>query len=409
MGKRIISLLAAVIIAFGCVPGSIFTEIATALPSEMQNGSTGSNGGGSSTSDGSGENTAPRGSGDGSTIEIGNIFATLVTGATATPVAGETVPDYVWTPTTTNKDHAFKITVTYSMSGEFDYFEKNQIEIRIPISVLRDKAGGQADYYEMSLPLSDDPDLSDDNLFVYREEEDPETHEKYIVVFNRLPCPAAQHGYFDISYCTSKPTYEYQDYDPSGENYTDRNPSADFVATLTISRNGETKTQDSPPVHVYINTTAKITGQEKYASQKQFSSWDNSWGPKPLDDNGDYYYLLWKVRSYITATQRYDFSLVDSFSIVDGELIGIRMQGQSSYKPITDPDCGKLYNQTTSYPGGRYDDVITRHKKSTYNELTSYTFQNNAVGYVTPLDEVDPPTQASSTRRWAYEHPVFHP
>lgn len=50
------------------------------------------------------------------------------------------------------------------MSGEFDYFERNQIEIRIPASILRDKTGGNADYYEMSLPLFDDPDLTDDNL-----------------------------------------------------------------------------------------------------------------------------------------------------------------------------------------------------------------------------------------------------
>lgn len=57
MGKRIISLLAAVIIAFGCVPGSIFTEIATALPSEVQNTPTGGKGGESSVPNG--ENPPP--------------------------------------------------------------------------------------------------------------------------------------------------------------------------------------------------------------------------------------------------------------------------------------------------------------------------------------------------------------
>lgn len=130
------------------------------------------------------------------------------------------------------------------MSGEIEYFESNQIEVRIPLSILKDRNGNPADYFEMSLPRDDEEGLDDDNVFVYRIDE--ETNE--IVVYNRLPCPAAQHGYFEISYSTNKRTYDYQDYDPDGETPGDRNPSADFQVTLTISRDGETHSETSDPI-----------------------------------------------------------------------------------------------------------------------------------------------------------------
>ncbi|MBO7549494.1 MAG: hypothetical protein J6T77_05945, partial [Clostridia bacterium] len=303
----------------------------------------------------------------------------------------------------------FKFTVTYSISGEFDYFEKNQISIHIPISILKDAKGDPADYFDISLPLDTDPNLTNDNVFVYKIDKD-ENGKDEIVVYNRLPCPAAQHGYFDIGYSTNKRTYDYMDYDPDGETPEDRNPSADFSAKIVISRNDEEHSETSDPAHVYIDTTAKITKMEKYAPQKLYSSWQtSSWGAAPEDDNGQYYYLIWQVRSYITATQRYDFSLVDTFNVTGGEVVAIKMQGQNKYVPITDENCGKVYNQTVSYPGGRYDNVITRHAKDPYADMPTYSFTNRADGHVDPLDEIDSPTDAYATKRWAYERPVFQP
>ncbi|MBP5237927.1 MAG: hypothetical protein ILO64_02980, partial [Clostridia bacterium] len=339
----------------------------------------------------------------GDTIEIGGIFSTLVLGAEE-----QSNGDYVWTPENSNPDHMFKFTVTYSVSGEFDYFEKNQISIHIPISILKDAKGDPADYFDISLPLDTDPNLTNDNVFVYKIDKD-ENGKDEIVVYNRLPCPAAQHGYFDIGYSTNKRTYDYMDYDPDGETPEDRNPSADFSAKIVISRNDEEHSETSDPAHVYIDTTAKITKMEKYAPQKQYSSWQSSWGQAPADDNGQYYYLIWQVRSYITATQRYAFTLTDTFNVTDGEVVAIKMQGQSSYVPVSDENCGKLTNQTTSYPSGRYDNVITRHLKATYDPQTTYSFTNKAHGHVVPLDKVDSPSDAEATKRWAYEHPVFHP
>ncbi|MBQ3867220.1 MAG: hypothetical protein II789_01600, partial [Clostridia bacterium] len=349
----------------------------------------------------------PKGGEDGSTIEFEGkgVYSVIVAGATE-----QGNGDYVWTPSNTNPDHPFKFNVTYSVSGEFEYFEAHQIEIRIPVTILVDKDGNPADYFEMSLPHESDSNLDDDNVFVYRIEEDPVTHKKEIVVYNRLPCSAAQHGYFEVSYSTNKRTYDYQDYDPDGATPEDRNPSADFQATITISRDGETYSRESDPVHVYIDTMAKITKQEKAAPQKQYdggTQWQSNWGTKPADAN-QYYYLIWEVRSTIVATQRYDFTLVDTYD-AGGELVAIKMQGQSTYVPITDPDCGKLYNQTTSYPSGRYDYILTRHLKATYDPQETYSFLNKSVGYVHPLDGVDDDTEAPAQRRWTFEHPVFVP
>ena len=335
------------------------------------------------------------------TIEIEGVFSTIVGGATE-----QGNGDWVWTPTNTNPDHAFKFNVTYSVSGQFDYFEAGQIEIRIPLTILKDQNGNPADYFEMSLPLESDSNLDEDNVFVYRIDET--TNE--IVVYNRLPCSAAQHGYFEISYSTNKRTYDYQDYDPDGTTPEDRNPSADFQATLTINRDGETHSESSNPVHVYIDTNAKITKQEKNAPQKQYdgaTQWQSNWGTKPADA-GNYYYLIWEVRSIITATQRYDFTLIDTYD-GGGELVAIKMQGQSTYVPVSDPDCGKLYNQTTAYPSGRYDYILTRHLKATYDPQETYSFLNKSNGHVHPSDEVDPDTDANAQRRWTYEHPVFVP
>ena len=339
-----------------------------------------------------------RGPGDGSTIQIEGLHATLTSGAEQQPNG-----DWVWTPENTNPDHPFTYTVTYSVSGEFDYFETGQIEIRIPLSVLRDQNGNPADSFEMSLPLEDDPNLTADNVFVYRIEGDE------IVVVNRLPCPAAQHGYFDISFSTTKRTYNYHDYDPNGATPEERYASEPFQATLTIHRDGEVHTAESEAVPVYIDTHAYVTQTDKYAPQKQYTSWQSGWGTKPEDDHGQYYYLIWEIRSIIYATQRYDFSLLDTFEVVDGEIVAIKMQGQSTYVPISDPDAGKLYNQTASYTGGRYDYVLTRHLKETYDPQPSYTFLNKVTSTVVPRDGVDPETHADAQRRWTYEHPVFVP
>ena len=332
--------------------------------------------------------------GSDSDISIDTFRATLRSGATKNEKG-----DYVWRATNSYADHAFIFRVTYSLSGTYEY-QPGEIEIRIPKSILLNRKGELSDYYELSIPHEGDKGLTPANVFVYKEDGDD------IVIYNRIQAPAAQNGYFEVSYSTSERTYEYADYDP-GHTGTETG-SAPFSAEITIKQNQVTKTAETAKIPVYIDTTAKITSTTKYVPT-YYTDWNNSWGTRP-DDAGDYYYLVWEVRSIISGTtQPYNFSLVDTFNVENGEVVGYRMQGQTGYTSN-----GTVENLKTDYEYGRYDYVLTRHLKETYDALVTqngrYTVTNTVTATVDPADQVDADTQAVNSRSWTYEAPTFeHP
>ena len=332
--------------------------------------------------------------GSDSDISIDTFRATLRSGATKNDSG-----DYVWTATNSYADHAFIFRVTYSLSGTYEY-QPGEIEIRIPKSILLNRKGELSDYYELSIPHEGDEGLTPANVYVYQEDGDD------IVIYNRIQAPAAQNGYFEVSYSTSERTYEYADYDP-GHTGTETG-SAPFSAEITIKQNQVTKTAETAKIPVYIDTTAKITSTTKYVPT-YYTDWNNSWGARPADAD-DYYYLVWEVRSIISGTtQPYNFSLADNFNVTDGEVVGYRMQGQTGYTSN-----GTVENLKTDYEYGRYDYVLTRHSKETYNKLVEtdgrYTVTNTVTATVDPADQVDADTQAVSSRSWTYEAPTFeHP
>ena len=162
--------------------------------------------------------------GSDSDISIDTFRATLRSGATKNDSG-----DYVWTATNSYADHAFIFRVTYSLSGTYEY-QPGEIEIRIPKSILLNRKGELSDYYELSIPHEGDEGLTPANVYVYQEDGDD------IVIYNRIKAPAAQNGYFEVSYSTSERTYEYADYDPSGTgtsngNLNPKNGSDPFFAT----------------------------------------------------------------------------------------------------------------------------------------------------------------------------------
>ena len=336
--------------------------------------------------------------GSDSDISIDTFRATLRSGATKNDSG-----DYVWTATNSYADHAFIFRVTYSLSGTYEY-QPNAIEIRIPKSILLNRNGKSSDYYELSIPSYDAEGLTDANVFVYKEDGDD------IVIYNRVKAPAAQNGYFEVSYRTSERTYEYADYDPSGTgtsngNLNPKNGSDPFFATISIKQNGVEKTDKTKEIPVYIDTTAKITSTTKRAPTL-YTTWNLAWGDKPADAD-DYYYLIWEVRSIISGTtQPYNFSLADNFNVTDGKVVGYRMQGQTGYTSN-----GTVENLKTDYEYGRYDYVLTRHLKETYDTLVAqngrYTVTNTVTATVDPADQVDADTQAVSSRSWTYEAPTF--
>ncbi|MBQ8935029.1 MAG: hypothetical protein IJ049_01310, partial [Oscillospiraceae bacterium] len=335
-------------------------------------------------------------------ITIDTFRATLRSGATLNGSG-----DYVWTATNNYADHAFVFRVTYSLSGTYEY-QPEEIQIRIPKSILLNRKGTQSDYFELSIPSYDAEGLTDDNVYVYKEDGDS------IVIYNRIEAPAAQNGYFEVSYSTSERTYEYADYDPENTgadtgNPNGKNGSDPFFAAIIIKQNEVSKNATTDEIPVYIDTTAKIASTTKY-EPTLYTGWNNSWGTRPGDAD-DYYYLVWEVRSIISGTtQPYNFSLADTFDVQDGDVVGYKMQGETGYTS-EQAGGGKVENLKTDYEYGRYDYVLTRHLKSAYDELADqdghYTLKNTVTATVDPADQVDEDTHAVGSRSWTYEKPTF--
>lgn len=121
--------------------------------------------------------------GEKQSIEINDFRAVLKMGATLNENG-----DYVWQAPNGDELNTFTFRIIYAFSGVGEY-EENQIHIKIPKSILRNRGGELADLIELPVPAYDEEGLTDKNLFVYQEDGDN------IDIFNRLPCSAAQSGY----------------------------------------------------------------------------------------------------------------------------------------------------------------------------------------------------------------------
>lgn len=346
---------------------------------------------------------------------IDTFVTQFVTGADAKKASDGTT-DYVWTPQTDVSGHRFTFRVNFATSGtgsvsgaELDdngnvkAGSYGTIQIRVPKSILKDRDGNAADSYEMSVP-------SGDELSMMSDDDKKDQHYAYsvdgddIVFYNYDSVTAAQNGYFEISYITTETTEHYRDYDGKTDaSYDDASKA--FKADMTAG----TLTKLSDEKKVYIDTSAKITSTSKKLSGDMSRTWDSSWGTKPSDAD-DYYYLVWEIDSYIARpnTQAYDFTLSDVPTSDTGavEVVGYKLWGTTTY--TTNP------TQTGCTASGmRYDFVITRHKKSTFDTdsngktITHYTINNEITATVHPQDGVDADTTAKATRSFDWTKPVW--
>ena len=289
---------------------------------------------------------------------------------------------WIWTPVNSTSDHMFVFRINYSTSGVADV-PAGGFKITVPKQILRDRDGNFADFFTMSLPEKSDKldDTDKDTEYAWRTEGDN------IVIFNCKEVTAAQNGYFDIGYSTSKSTYQYRD---MGE-------SEPFFGTLEI--NGKTATTDKIPVT--INTQATINSTSKYYPD-MYRTWQSSWGTKPADAD-DYYYLVWMIGTDVNnCTQNYNLTLEDNVSSDDGkvELVGYRMSGSSGFNKVNTI-------KNTHSEGTRYDYVLTRHAKKDFDPLESYKIHNKIKATVDPIDQIDPDTSAVATRDYNWVRPVF--
>lgn len=354
-------------------------------------------------------------SGSSGITSIDTFVTQYVTGGTATTNSSGG-SDYVWNTTQDVSGHRFTFRVNFATSGvgsvagaELDDNGNvkdgsyGTIQIRVPKSILLDRDGKQADEFEMSVPegtqisqMSDD--IKKDQHYAYSIDGDD------IVFYNWDTVTAGQNGYFEISYLTTESTQHYLDYDgKTDSSYNDASKA--FNAKITAG--SLTKTSDDK--YVYINTSATISSVTKKMPDHLIRSWDSSWGTKPSDAD-DYYYLVWEIDTYITkeATSYYDFTLTDvpSSTTGDVEVVGYKLQGSSTFTSTN------TVKDLTS-DGYRYDFVLTRHKKSTFdkdssgNAITQYTINNKITATVHPKDGVDADTSATAVRKYDWTKPTW--
>ena len=323
-------------------------------------------------------------------IEINDFRAVLRSGAVRNADG-----DYVWTAPNSNRDHAFTYRIIYSFSGEGEY-DAQQIKITIPKTILRDRSGEYADVFDVAVPEENEGGLTDQNLFVYRVEGDN------IVIYNRIGCVAAQNGFIEVSYKTSKSTFDYADY----KSTTSANPKAGsdpFQASIEINRGDEHLSGESASVPVYIDTTAKLNSLNKNAPDSAYSSWSAAWGDavKPANP-GDYEYLVWTVRTEASCTQPYNLIYEDTFNQDDAMLLGYSVNKSDFSSSLTRTNIRSNYE--TAY-------VLTAHKKSAYNALLDsegrYKIDNAIKVTLVPFDEVDGSSMRNASASYVKEVPKF--
>ena len=332
----------------------------------------------------------------GQEIEINDMRAVLRSGAVLNSNG-----DYVWTAENSDSGHSFTYRIFYAFSGVGEYAE-NQIQITIPKSILRDRSGGFADSYELPIPEYTEDDLTDSNLFVYKEDGEN------LVIFNRLSCSAAQSGYVEVSYTTTKPTFDYADYLSEDAN-NDKGGSDPFYAVIKLDNGAAQNSAETQKTPVYIDTSAKLTNTQKRSPNTAYTAWNDAWGDTVKPDNpNDYEYLIWTIDTEASATQPYNLTFSDTFNETDAKLLGYRGSSGTYQRSLTITNSRSRY--LTVY-------VLTAHKKSTYNALLvqngRYSLNNSVSVTLQPADKVD--STSTLTSRAAYykqaprfEHPNGH-
>ncbi len=297
-------------------------------------------------------------------------------------VSGAELDDdiYYWRPITSSAGHSILFRVLYSFSGQ-GMIPARGVRFRLPRRLIKDRNERYADTIDLSVPhLNDATSVND--FGYYRSGSD-------IIVTNVRPFSAAENGYFEFSYETTRKTFEYRDMSMTDE----------CTASLTITRGEKSVSADSDPVAVCIDTAAAVSSSRKSYPDTFYQKWKSEWGQKP-EHADDYYYLEWLVCSYINATQPYVFSLIEDFDEEDAGVVGYCFEGQDTYKRGN-----SISGQTRS--GYRIDKVLTYHSKETYEPLEQYTLENSVHSVVLPSDSPDDESEALASSKFIYDTPVF--
>ena len=303
-----------------------------------------------------------------------------------------------WTANSSAAGHAFGFRINYAISGIGEVEEAGKVKLVVPASILVDRNSAAADILELSIPSKEDYESgeeidSDINFAWYREGDN-------IILYNIRKITAGDNGYIELSYATSKTTY----------NYVDMADMRPFTCTMTVDNGADgVSTKTAPPITVRINTTATLNSTSKQYPTL-FKTWNNSWGAAPAD-SANYYYLWWPIYSTISATQPYNFSFADSVTAevsndektwhdVSAEVVAYKFAGQSVFGTGN-----SVSSQTTT--GYRYDYVVTKITASEVDPYDHWRIHNTITATVDPVDQVDPDTTKVSKRTFVWDKPFF--
>ena len=295
-------------------------------------------------------------------------------------------PDFVWAPSSYQKDHRFVYQINYSMSGEGDFFPES-LKISVPKHILKDRSGEYADSCEISVPeVSVVPPGDTENLFVYIEREND------YLIYNRLTVSAAEFGVIQYAYNTTETTFEYRDTDVSDQGR---------VEFSVDSANEHIDSVSSMPA-VRIDTSAVIISSGQRFCE-QYPDWQTKWGRAAdygISRPEDYYYIVWEVVDRVKATQPYslthDLDLNGTFG--DTTPVAIKVDNGSWSADFTIGELRVTDRDMYSY-------IITKYPKSSYGTDLKYTITDRVTSIVAPYDNIDVPTSRISTAFYQYERP----
>lgn len=315
-------------------------------------------------------------------VFIDNFKVLFVSGADN--VNGQTV----WNPSDPAAGHSFIYRAEYTMSGKFST-DIGAFKIEVPLHILKDKDGNWADTFHCPYRMSSELSENDVPDFVY----DIDEENNKVTIYNYKSYPTGTSGYIEFAYETTKETTEY----------TDMSVSENVPAKVYATNENSTVTSDAIADGVCIDTHATIAYTQK-KKPTLYRSWNKAWGETPADA-GDYYYLVWPIKTYINKnTSYYSFTLNDTCTDMKSSVVGYRFSGQNSFSDINSIDNVKTY-------GDRYDYVLTRYSKADADAISKnegrFYIHNDIEAIVSPSDRVDADTNAASSYDWFYESPVY--
>ena len=303
-----------------------------------------------------------------------------------------------WIADTNESGHLFKYTTTFAVSGSSS-LDIGSVEMTFPTSILKKRDGTVGDKFSMSIPSKEEvlqaKELGQevDSTWQYEIQEDGLAHVTNIKRIKSGSTFNIEYGYIMTDKVSS---------------YKDMTKSDNIVASITVNTESGVLDSTSEGKGVTIDTNVQLHNSKIELTQGSvLKAWDKSWGEEPEDVN-DYYYSLYKVSSYITGNQPYNYTLKatgrDSVNNVNIQSYRYNI-GNNGW---SDKDTEE--NSTNFCEDGkpRTDLILFRIPKNKYKNKSEYTIKLTQTAKVENVDKIDnQPEPITSETDLHYYRPEF--